>query len=158
VLVDALHVKFPWQSEFAAGADSTAPFTLVDATTRDATFMNQTASLAYVDDGQAQVAALPLFGGELAMVIALPHADIPLASYEAGLANQAALAVPASSALVALSLPKLSFTSASFSLKQALQTLGANLPFDRAHADFLGICENPPDQLNLYVSDVLQKG
>jgi serpin B len=119
--------------------------------------MNQTEFLPYTDDGQAQIVAVPLIGGQLSVVIALPHGD--LATYEAGLtaASPGALAQPTGSANVALSLPKVAFTSPTFSLATPLKAMGMVQAFDPNAADFKGLCANPPDGDNLYVSDVLQK-
>lgn len=156
VLVNALHLKFPWESPFDPSATTTGSFVRGDGATVSPSFMNQTETLPYVDDGQAQIAAIPLNGG-LAIVVALPHADIDLATYEAGLSAAAPpLAQPSSTALVALSLPKLTFTSPTFSLATPLQAMGMVQAFDPTTADFLGMCPDPPDG-NLYISDVLQK-
>jgi serpin B len=156
VLVNAVHLKLPWQYPFTASATASATFTKADGTTVSTSFMNQQQTFPYVDDGQAQVVALPLAGSQVSVVIALPHGD--LATYEAGLAvGSAALAQPSSSALVSLSLPKASFTSPSVSLASALQAMGMTQAFDKQTANLTGLCANPPDGLHLYVADVLQK-
>jgi serpin B len=94
----------------------------------------------------------------VSIVIALPHADVTLAQYEATLtAHSAALALPTAFSLVSLSLPKTTFTSASFSLSNALKQMGMKLAFDPVLADFSGLCAHPPDGDNLYVGDVIQK-
>jgi serpin B len=158
VLVDALHLKFPWSTTFDISATMTAPFTRADGTTVSAPFMNRTDTLAYVDDGQAQIVGLPLFGGTLSLVIALPHDGTSLATYEDALvAGSPALSQPLSGSLVALSLPKATFTSPSFSLRAALEGMGMVQAFDPGAANLLGLCPNPPDG-PLYVEDVLQKG
>jgi serine protease inhibitor len=157
VLVDALHLKFPWSTAFDISATATAPFTRADGTTVSAPFMNRTDTLAYADDGQAQIVALPLYGGSLSFVIALPHAGTSLATYEDALAaGSPALSPPLSGALVALSLPKATFTSPSFSLKAALEAMGMIQAFDPGAANLLGLCPHPPDG-PLYIEDVLQK-
>jgi serpin B len=157
VLVNALHLKLPWATPFQASATATASFTRADGSTVSASFMNATQQLAYADDGKAQIVSLPLMGGDVSVVIALPHGD--LATYEAGLtaASPNALATPASSTNVQLSLPKAAFTSPTFSLAKPLQAMGMVQAFDFASADFKGMCASPPDGGNLYVSDVLQK-
>ena len=156
VLVNAVHLKFPWANTFSVGATANASFTKSDATTVSAPFMNQTQTYAYVDDGNAQIVSLPLSGGQISVVIALPHGD--LATYEAGLAvGAAAIAQPTAQALVQLSLPKVAFTSPTFSLRTALMAMGMNDPFDGETADFTGLCTHPPDGDRLYIKDVLQK-
>jgi serpin B len=112
--------------------------------------------MAYVDDGNAQIVGLPLSNNQLAVVIALPHGD--LATYEAGLtATSAGIAMPTGASLVQLSVPKVTFTSPTFSLTSALQTMGMPVAFDPVNADFKGMCTSLPDGGNLYISDVLQK-
>jgi serpin B len=158
VLVNAIHLKFPWATAFDPAATAAGTFTREDATTVSANFMNLTNAFGYVDDGQAQIAALPMYNNELSVVIALPHEGVSLASYEATLTDQSApLVVPQTSALLALSLPKTDFTSPSFSLRTALKAMGMNLAFDHGLADLTGLCAEPPDKAVLYVSDVLQK-
>ncbi len=116
----------------------------------------QSAMLDYVDDGAAQIVSLPLAGSQLAVVIGLPHGD--LATYGGGLtACSAALAVPTAQALVHLDLPKLAFTSPTFSLAEELKAMGMTDAFDANAADFTGLSAHPADGGNLYVFDVLQK-
>lgn len=151
VLVNAVHVKLPWASPFTASATTPGTFTRADGTTVSASFMNQPGICCYVDDGQAQIVWLPLSGGQVSVVIALPHAD--LATYEAGLTTgSAALAQPASVGAANLSLPKVTFTSPSFSLKSALEAMGMVQAFDPGTANFSGMSAD-----SLYISDVLQK-
>ncbi|HEX4448259.1 MAG TPA: serpin family protein [Polyangiaceae bacterium] len=156
VLVNAIHLKMPWATSFETSATAPGNFARADGTRVGASFMNENASLPYVDDGQAQIVALPLFGGVLSVVFALPHGD--LATYEAGLGAGmiSALAVPATSTDVQLSLPKVDFTSPSVSLKSALEDLGMHKAFDMNQADFSGLCSTLPEG-PLYVNDVLQK-
>ncbi len=156
VLVNALHLKFPWSNPFNAAVTGPASFTTGDNTTVSTPFMYQTGTLAYVDDGDAQIVGLPLANQELAVVIALPHGD--LATYEAGLtATSAGIAMPAGTAVVQLSVPKVSFTSPSSSLATALKAMGMPVAFDSGNADFKGLCTQPPDGFNLFITDVFQK-
>src|SRR6185312_2897766 len=102
VLVDAIHLKMPWDAPFEANATVPLPFTTGAGAAVMTPFMKQTTFLSYVDDGQAQVVALPLAGKQLSLVVAVPHGD--LTAYEAALAaGSAALAVPAQKASVDLS-------------------------------------------------------
>ena len=156
VLVNAIHLKFPWATAFYVSATAPASFTTASATSVMTPFMNRTDTIAYVDDGSAQIVGLPLAGAQLGVVIALPHGD--LATYEAGLtATSAGRTMPTASALVQLSVPKVTFTSPSFSLKTALVAMGMPLAFDPMHANFTGLCTTTPDGDNLYIGDVLQK-
>ncbi len=154
VLVNAIHLKLPWANPFTASLTANASFTNAANAAVTAPFMNMTAGLAYADDGNAQIVGLPLANNQLAVVIALPHGD--LATYEAGLtASSAGIAMPPSSSLVALSVPKVSFTSSTFSLKAALSAMGMPVAFG-SQANFNGLAVIPPDN-QLYISDVLQK-
>jgi serine protease inhibitor len=85
VLVNAIHLKLPWDSAFEVQQTLPGHFTRSDSSKVSISFMNQTRNFAYVDDGQAQVVSLPLSNRELSIVIALPHADVTLAQYEATL-------------------------------------------------------------------------
>jgi serpin B len=64
--------------------------------------------------------------------------------------------MPTGTQLVQLAVPRVSFTSPTFSLADALKTMGMPVAFDKENADFQGLCV-PPDGGNLYISDVLQK-
>ena len=154
VLVDAIHLKLPWATAFPTTATMPGTFTTASGATVSASFMNQTVEYGYADDGNAQIASLPLAGGDLRVVVALPHGD--LATYESGLTASSMAFQPLGSAMVTLSLPKVAFTSPTFSLSAALKAMGMTQAFDMAAADFTGMCAHPPDG-NLYVSNVLQK-
>ena len=157
VLVNAIHLKLPWATAFLPADTASAPFTLADGTQVSVPFMNQTEGFAYLDDGKAQIVSLPLRGGLEAVVIALPHEGVKLADYEATLsAGSAALSASAPSALVALSLPKMTFTSPSVSLSGALKAMGMKQAFDMGAANLTGIA-TPQQRETLYVSEVLQK-
>jgi serpin B len=159
VLVNAIHLKLPWANPFLASATGPGTFTRGDGTAVSASFMHESQTLPYLDDGQAQIVALPLAGRQLSVVVALPHAGVDLATYEAALAagSSGALAPPSSSAVVTLSMPKVTFTSPTFSLVPALQAMGMTQLFDAAVADLSGLCAHPPNGEHLYVADVLQK-
>ena len=154
VLVNAIHLKLPWAKAFDATQTMSGTFTTGSGKTVSTPLMNQTLSYGYVDDGQAQIVWIPLSGGYLSVEIALPHGD--LATYESGLTTTSAPFQPASASLVALSLPKVAFTSPTFSLAPALESMGMSQAFDDAAADFSGMCAHPPDG-RLVVKDVLQK-
>ncbi len=158
VLVNALHLKLPWETPFRKEVTRPAPFTRADKTQVTTPFMNDVDQYAYVDDGAAQIISLPLFGKELALIVALPHAGSSLEAYERSVrAGSAALAQPKKAALVKLSLPKSAFTSPTFSLSTALKALGMKQAFDDQRAHFEGMCAHTPEQKPLFVSDVLQK-
>ncbi len=153
VLVNAIHLKLPWASPFDPSATQVGSFTRADGTTVSPSFMNDTLTVPYKDDGQAQVVGLPLSGGDLSVVIALPHEGTSLQAYESALlAGSAALAQPSSTSYIALSIPKVTFTSPTFSLKPALQAMGMQVAFTPP-ANFTGMYAGG----GLHVFDVLQK-
>jgi serpin B len=156
VLVNAIHLKLPWAQPFQTSQTANASFTTAAGATVSQPFMNMTSSFPYVDDGTAQTISLPLSGGQVTVLITLPHGD--LATYEAGLtATSPAVSPPSGLTSVALSLPKVTFTSPTFSLASILQALGMTQAFNGTTADFTGMCAHTPDGLNLYIEDVLQK-
>ncbi|HYP99286.1 MAG TPA: serpin family protein [Polyangiaceae bacterium] len=158
LLVNALHLKLPWEDEFFEGATKPLPFTRSDRKQMMAPFMHRQQRLAYRDDGSAQIVGIPLASRRLWVIIALPHVGVSLADYERSLrADSAALTVPLQSELVALALPKVTFTSPSFSLASALQRMGMVHAFDPNRAQFEGMCQVQPGEVPLYVGDVLQK-
>jgi serpin B len=153
VLVNALHLKLPWSYPFPATATAPAAFTTGTGSTVSTPFMNQMQPFGYLDDGQAKIVSLPL-AEALAVIITLPYAS-DLSTYESTLtAQSSAVRLPPESmgSLVNLSLPKVTFTSATFSLASILQSMGMTDAFDPNDADFSNLCERP-----LFISDVLQK-
>ena len=158
VIVNALYLKLPWAKPFRQSNTKPDRFDDGAGSSVSVDFMHAVEDLPYADDGQAQVLALPLANGELSVLIALPHADVSLADYEAALsAGSVALAIPKSSEQVAVSLPKVPLATSSVSLREPLQGLGMREAFDASTADFSGLCSHPPDGGKLYVADVLQK-
>ena len=162
VLVNALHLKLPWETEFKQSATEPGPFRCLNLkeVPMEVTvpFMHRQGRFAYRDDGSAQVVALPLSSKRLWVIVALPHVGVSLAAYERSLrAGAPALAVPSKEELVALALPKVTFTSPSFSLAHALARLGMVQAFDSKLADFEGMCKVQPGEVPLYVGDVVQK-
>jgi serpin B len=157
VIVNALYLKLPWAKPFRESNTKPDYFDDGAGTSVSVDFMHAVQDLPYADDGQAQVLALPLANGELSVLIALPHADVSLADYEAALsAGSVALAIPKSSEQVAVSLPKIPLFTSGVSLSEPLQALGMRDAFDAGAADFSRLCAHPPDGGQLYVADVLQ--
>lgn len=158
VLVNAIHLKLPWETPFSTEYTRPGQFTTDSGAKVTGQFLSPTEipSLPYVDDGQAQLVALPLAGEKLWVVIALPDTD--LGSYEAALGTgSATLAIPAGTSLVNLSLPKFSFTSPTFSLASTLKAMGMTDAFSDATADFTPMCTTSPGCGQLVLDDVLQK-
>ncbi len=160
VLVNAVHLHLPWDYAFDVSNTANASFTTANGTEMQSVstpFMNQTSAFAYTDDGTAQVIWLP-FGStaQVAAVVALPHGDLP--TYEAGLTTSSTpFGSPPGEENVQLTLPKVSFTSSSFSLEQPLANLGMTDAFDGTAANFSGLAIVDGGPPNLYVHDVIQE-
>lgn len=158
VLVNALHLNLPWAKSFRESDTKPGQFDDGTGVSVSVDFMHAADILAYSDDGQAQVVALPLSNGELSVLIALPHADVSLAKYEAALsAGSVALDIPKSKQRVAVSLPKIPLANSSVLLSGPLQALGMRDAFDAGTADFSGLCSHPADGQKLRVADIFQK-
>lgn len=162
LLVNALHLKLPWETPFAESATEAALFQCLNVKevpiAMSVPFMRRTDRLAYHDDGSAQIVALPLVSRHMWLVVALPHPGVSLANYERSLrAGSPALVVPSAEQLVALSLPKVTFFSPSISLDHALQRLGMVRAFDPGRAQFEGMYQRERGEQPLYVGSVQQK-
>ncbi|MCL2450967.1 MAG: serpin family protein, partial [Polyangiaceae bacterium] len=156
VLVNAVYLQLPWVTPFVAAGTTSGAFTCTDGSTVTTSYMQLVYEVPYVDDGQAQIIALALQGG-ISAVFTVPHADVSLATYEAGLtATSPALAIPASTSVVAAKIPKVDFTTATFSLVQPLQAMGMTQAFEPGAADFTGMCSATTCS-GLYIDDVEQR-
>jgi serpin B len=155
VLVNAVHLKLPWNSPFPPSQTASGPFTRGDGTPVTASFMHQGVMTQYVETDRAQVVSLPLAGNQVSVVFALPKNGLP--DLVSSLTLDAWTAMTKwGFAEVNLSLPKFTFTSKSFSLATAVKALGMKTAFDPGAADFKGLAVAPPDG-NLYIADVVQK-
>jgi serpin B len=157
VLVNAVHLKLPWETPFELSMTRPGEFVRTDGSKVTASYMKETESVPYFEDDRAQVAAIPLSGRKVSLVVARPKGDLP--TFESGLdaAWWQAARSKAVSQPVALALPKFDFTTSSIKLKPALETLGMKAPFDPGAADFLGMCSRPPNGERLYVAEVVHK-
>jgi serpin B len=157
VLVNAVHLKFRWATPF--GTATPGPFTKADGSTVQTPFMGVESYFPMTDDGQATIVGVPLAGSELTILLAMPHSGVDLGAYEARLsADSPALVPPASQRMIRLSIPKLTFTSPTFSLTGALKAMGMLQAFDPHAADLSGMSTSPAQRgEHLYVEDVWQK-
>jgi serpin B len=161
VLVNAIHVKLPWESPFDPSATAPGTFTRGDGSTVEAKLMSQdftqeeSVSVGYSSTSAGQFVSIPLAGNSLSVVFALPTTD--LASLTASLTKDSFRSIPSADTEVDLTLPKFTLAPDTFSLASSLKALGMTQAFDPANADFHGICANTPDGQNLYIGDVFQK-
>jgi serpin B len=149
VLANALYLKAPWVEAFDVAR--TADQTFFAATgPQTVPFLHGEMTGGHGIVGGATVVRLPLRGGSLSFVIALPaegtdNSDVDLtAVWEAlpGLSSES----------LALSLPKLAVTR-STNLKQSLERLGVGALFDEGQCDLSGL--NDIEQL--FVSGAFHK-
>ncbi|HEX3770188.1 MAG TPA: serpin family protein [Polyangiaceae bacterium] len=151
VLVNAIHLKLPWVEPFDPSQTAPGAFTKGDGTTVQASFMTQGHLFDYGDDGKAQVATFSLAGFGAKVLLAMPHGD--LATYEAELAADPTEPFEAFDGTEAtVHVPKVDFTSPSFSLESALGAMGMTDAFTDA-ADFSGM----DGAKDIVIADVLQK-
>jgi serpin B len=160
ILVNAVYFRGRWSAPFQPEATAAGTFHGANGD-MTAPMMQQTHWLPYgagqgwravqlrYDGGQIA------FGGGVTFTAILPD---DLAAFEAALnaATLAAIDRALGSTLVTLALPRFKIEGVSFSLKQALQTLGAAAVFDRDQADLTGIANLRPLE-NLFVSDVVHQ-
>ncbi|HQK17928.1 MAG TPA: serpin family protein, partial [Polyangiaceae bacterium] len=138
VLVNAIHLRMPWELPFEKDFTKPGDFTTADGSMVTAEFMSQDAPFGYYEDAAAQVVSLPLVGRQLSLVVALPKDS--LESYEAGLtaASWKAVWEARETKPVDLALPKFSFTTDAIKLKEVFQQLGMVQAFEAPMADFYG--------------------
>ncbi len=90
-------------------------------------------------------------------MFALPKSGQTLAGLVASLTQDSfTFPVEDFDGIVNLTVPKFSFTGATFEMSAALKALGMTDAFDSGAANFQGLCPNPPDG-NLYVAKVFQR-
>jgi serpin B len=152
VLTNAIYFNATWQYPFNEGATGDGQFYLLDGKEVTVPMMSQTESFGYAEGDNYQAVELPYDGGELSMVILLPHAG-QFEAFEESLSAERVSAIV--SALgqrqVALAMPKFEFESA-FKLKEALMAMGMPVAFTEA-ADFSGMT----GVRDLFISEVVHK-
>jgi serpin B len=151
VLVNAVYFNGGWSTPFSPQATAAGTFHGVsgDAT---AQMMKTTAYFAYGTGSGWQAVTLPYDGG-LTFTAILPD---NLATFESSFnaATLASINSSLTSTYVALTMPKFTIPGATFSLVDALQTLGTTALFTPGVANLSGISTDQPP---LYVSDVLHQ-
>jgi len=155
VLVNAVYFNGGWSLPFSTQATTAGIFHGVNGDST-AQMMSNTANFSYGQGNGWRAVNLPYDGG-LTFTAILPD---NLAAFESSF-NAATLSdidIALKRTLVALTMPKFKIEGDSFSVKNALKTLGATTPFDDKKADFSGISTDHSDgDLALYISDVIHK-
>jgi serpin B len=136
-LVNAIYLKAPWATPFAAEATAPAPFTRPDGSLVDVPTMATRATLEYASGTGWRAVEIPYVSGQLAMIVIVPD---DLAAFEAELdaGSLEAIVAALEDRPVNLALPRFSIETKA-SLADALRALGMPLAFDPARADFSGI-------------------
>ena len=160
-LVNAIYFKGFWQNQFDKEATCKQSFFLSEREKTEVDMMHLIKDLKHVNDGgelACQILELPYQGGDLSMVILLPHDTYGLAKLEEDLTHerlQQALASVSQSISenVEVSLPRFELIQ-QFKLKEILVKMGVTDMFSEFTANFSGIIQGPE---RLYVSHVVHK-
>lgn len=153
VLVNAIHFKGDWSSQFKPRFTREQPFHVSAKQRVNTPMMYQTTKAGLAQNADLQMLELPYTGNDVSMCILLPRKVDGLAALEAKLdAKQLGqLTAQARQTTVRVTLPKFKMTS-EFRLRNVLEKLGMKLAFSRK-ADFSGM----DGTRNLYVYDVVHK-
>ncbi len=153
VLVNAIYFKADWLSQFDANDTYDTSFHLLDGTDVTVKMMNQGTFTPYYQGAGFQAVELPYASDTAAMDIIIPdegNFDAVESALNSDLFNETINGLQSTS--MQLSLPKFTFES-SFSLSDALKSMGMVEAFDPDNADFTGMTT----QKDLFISDVIHK-
>ena len=153
VLANAIYFKAAWRNAFDSSGTTPAPFHRLDGSVVDVPMMHERESLGYAASEDVQALELPYENGNMSMVILLPD-EGKFERFEGtlSLAGVQGMLEDMTYRPVILGLPKFSYES-SFSLSDALRTLGMADAFDPEKADFSGM----DGRRDLYITDVIHK-
>ncbi len=151
-IVNALHLKLPWQKTFTQAATHAGTFVKGDGTPVETPFMVQVAPMNYAETETAVALGIPLKGEEVEVVVVVPK-DGNLSAWEDALSpdSLSALLTTFTTEHVSLELPKFLFTSPTVPLRTTLQALGMNDAFE--NANFRGMTVSD----SVKISDVYHK-
>jgi serpin B len=159
VLVNAIYLKAPWDTEFYKGASRPEPFYLIGNDAIQVPTMKRTALVGCREQDGFTAVTLPYSGGGLQLLVLLPDAKDGLASLEKILtAELLAACAELPSREVVLHLPKLKLTPPVLRLSSVLQALGMRTAFDQppGSANFDRMAPRKPQDY-LRISEVLHK-
>ena len=154
VLVNAIHLKAPWEQPFEKQLTAVGTFRLADGDSVEVDMMHRPDLVGQVVTGEGwRAARIPYAGGRLAMTVLLPEgADLAPAERLLADTGTSVLTAPGEPTAIDLKLPKWSFRSPA-SLKEVLMELG--MPSAFTAADFTPMTE---EDLDLVISHVLHQG
>lgn len=154
VLANAIYFKASWQSVFYKENTKDGPFTLMDSSQVTVPMMTsgKTAN-QYFKGSDYTAVSLPYRGSQVEMIIVLPDTgNFQNFEKEFDSAKLEEVLNSLSGSAVDLTLPRFKVES-SFSLNQALSSLGISAAFNPDQADFSGM----DGQQDLYISQVVHK-
>jgi serpin B len=154
VLVNAIHLKAPWEHPFDKGLTARGTFRRADGKEVEADMMRRPDISGALASGEGwRAAVVPYAGGRLAMTVVLPDEGsfdaVERVVADGGFTTAALAAQPSA---VDLTLPRWTFRTAA-SLKDLLVGLG--MPSAFAGADFTPMTA---EDLDLVISEVLHQG
>ena len=154
VLVNAIHFKGDWSSQFKPRSTREQPFHVSAQQRVNTPMMNQSTKAGLMQNADLQLLELPYIGNDVSMCILLPRKVDGLAALEGKLsAKQLNQWIgQARPMTVRVTLPKFKMTS-EFRLRSVLEKLGMKLAFKPGAADFSGM----DGTRNLSVYDVVHK-
>ena len=155
VLVNAIYFKGDWEEQFDPDDTVEAPFFVTPEKSIEASLMTRTGEYGYSDMGDLQILELPYAGRDLSMVVILPGPGRSISDLEKKITieNFFLWKQGMSEKEVEVFLPRFRITWGSFSLVEALKSLGMVDAFSDTKADLSGMDGSP----DLYITDVLHK-
>ncbi|MDT8284982.1 MAG: serpin family protein, partial [Thermovirgaceae bacterium] len=155
VLVNAIYFKGDWAEQFDPADTVKAPFFVTPEKSIEASLMTRTGEYRYSDMGDLQILELPYAGRDLSMVVILPGPGRSISDLEKKftIENFFLWQKSMSEKEVEVFLPRFRITWGSFSLVEALKSLGMVDAFSDTKADLSGMDGSP----DLYITDVLHK-
>jgi serpin B len=160
VLVNAVYFKGLWEEPFMEFFTSNEPFYLPGGKFVAVPMMHTMPKIKHFSARGYQAVELDYKGGDLSMVVFLPHKRDGLRQLEREMSGRTYddCLKKMRTRTVQVHLPKFKMTPAAIDLGTQLKSLGMSLAFDEDRADFSGINGHvPPHEEALYISSVLHK-
>jgi serpin B len=160
LVVNAVYFKGAWASEFMPSATREEPFHLDTGGKVPVPLMHQRTRAGYLRARGFEVLDLPYRGGNLSLLVLLPHRKARLGTLEETLSAAVFddLVTHVRQQVVDVFLPRFTTTWGAVDMRAHLAALGMPLAFDTARADFSGIDGHlPPHEDSLHLSAVFHK-
>ncbi len=158
ILANAIYFLGKWKNAFDKKDTKTNSFAINGSSPADVPMMHQTSEFRVARVKGATLLQMPYSGGDLAMTIVLPTKENGLTKLEEELSTELYQSWKSKmhEQKVVVSLPSFEIKDATLPLKEALQSLGMNLPFTRA-ADFTKMANPSSDAEKLYIGNAFHK-